>query len=186
MGNPEAKADVTLLDACAVLSLFATGRMGEILLLVVGTAAIVDLVAQEALYVRRVVEGEVVKEPVVLGPLVESGRLTVITTDTEAELLTFIDLAVDLDDGEAMSAAIALHRNFVLVTDDKKVERLLAGRVRLRPTLNLIKAWADAVGAEPDSLREVLALIDERGYQPAKNHPYRQWWDAIRRGNARS
>lgn len=170
-------AAVTLLDACSVLTLYATQRMAEVLTALPGSVAVVDLVEQEALYIRQVVEGELVSQPVDLGPLVATGMLSVVATQAEAELETFVDLAVDLDDGEALTAALAIHRGWVLVTDDAKAERLLAGRVRLRSTLDLIKVWADAEQVPDDDLHRMVRGIYERGYAPPRRHPLKPWWD---------
>ena len=169
----------TFLDTCAVLSLYATRHMAEILALVPGRVAIAEVVYRESLYVRRIVDGESEREPVDLSALVSSGRLEVIGTEDEAELQTFIDLAAQLDDGEAMTAALAIHRSCVLVTDDRKAERLLAGRVRLQATLELVRTWAEVERMDDATMRTVLRSIYDRGYQPPSAHALRGWWDEI-------
>ena len=141
--------------------------------------AVADVVVREALFIRHIVDGEFERERVNLFPLIESGLLTVVQADNEEELLTFIDLAVDLDDGEAMSAALALNRNWVLVTDDRKAERLLEGRVQLRPTLAVIRDWAEAHQITNDELRIALIGVDQRGYRPAGSHSHRDWWESV-------
>lgn len=181
-GSPR-DSSPTLLDTCAVLSLYATRRMAEILALVHGPIAIFDVVYEESLYVRRVVDGESEREPVHLMPLVDSGVLSVIGTDDEGELQTFVDLAAELDDGEAMTAALAIHRSYVLVTDDRKAERLLAGRVPLRATLDLVKSWVDIEEVDVATVRAVLTGIYDRGYQPPNRHPLKGWWDGFMSGS---
>lgn len=173
--DPQDRPTVALLDACAVLSLYATRYMDAILAVEPGPIAVVEIVVEEALYVRRVVEGDVEREPVDLSPLITTGRLLVLTPETDDELDTFVDLAVHLDDGEAMTAAVAIHRSCVLVTDDRKAERLLADRVQLRGTLDLIKAWVDVEHVPRDVLREALMGVYERGYQPSHRHLLRPW-----------
>lgn len=175
--RPAPSPPVTLLDACAVLSLFATRRMLEIVAVVPGTVAVADLVRAEALYVRRVVEGDIVIDAVDLGAMIAAGALAEVAAHEEAEFDAFVDLAIDLDQGEALSAALAIHRGYVLVTDDRKVERLLAGRVLLRPTLDLVKAWADVARVGDDELGSILQRVYERGYEPARHHPLKPWWD---------
>jgi predicted nucleic acid-binding protein len=133
---------ITLLDAGSVVSLYATRCMDEILAACDGTVAIADIVAQEAQFVRRGGSGEdtAERDPVILTPMVDAGVIRVVTTDIEAELLTFIDLTRQLDDGEAMTAALAIHRGYVVVTDDRKAERVLTEHsVSVRPTLDLVK-----------------------------------------------
>lgn len=179
MGNASASRPITLLDACAVLSLYATGRMQEIIGAVDGPVAVVDAVAAEALFVRKVIDGNWEKVPVDLTPLHRAGVLTTYHAETEDELLTFIDLAVDLDDGEAMTGALAIHRSCTVVTDDRKAERILAGRVPLRSTLDLVKVWADEEDLSDEALRPLLIAIDERGYRPPQAHPLCAWWERI-------
>lgn len=183
-GQPRPPAG-TLLDACAVLSLYATRHMAEVIARVDGPVAVAELVLEEALYVRRVIDGKSEREPVDLAPLIAAGALTVIAADNEEELQTFIDLAVHLDDGEAMTAALAIHRGHALVTDDAKAERLLAGRVRLRSTLALVRDWVDAERIDDATLRDALTGIYERGYQPPNRHELKDWWDNVIRGGAR-
>jgi len=177
MSEPNTRATTTYLDACAVLSLYATRHMAEILSMVPGQVAISDLVAGEALYVWRIVDGKRERLLIDLASLVADSTLSVLTTDDEGVLQTFVDLTVDLDDGEAMTAALAIHRSGVLVTDDKKAENLLAARVQIRSTLELIKAWADTASIDGPELRLALSAVYERGYQPPKGHPLKAWWD---------
>jgi predicted nucleic acid-binding protein len=173
-------ATTTLLDACAVLSLYATGRIGEIVASIDGNVGISDVVLREALYVRRIVDGVQEPEPVDLAPLIATRALLVYMLDGDDEAETIVDLAVDLDDGEATTGALAIHRGWVLVTDDRKAERILAGRVQMRSTLDIIKAWSEREGINAFTLRQILEAIYDRGYQPPRAHPLKPWWDRHR------
>lgn len=179
MTTPHAR--VTLLDACAVVNLYATRRMDQILATIDGPVAVVDVVEREAQYVFQGGDGEDARErePIDLQSLVFQGVLTVIEATHEEELLTFIDLTQELDDGEAMTAALAIHRGFTVVTDDRKAVRVLASRaVPLRGTLDVVKTWADRQAIESEALRVVLTDLRERGnYYPSRNHALRRWWD---------
>lgn len=170
-----------LLDACAVINLSATGRMAEILAAVDGPVAIVDVVAREAQYVFRGGTGEDAREraPIDLGALVAGGRLGVLEAEAEEELLTFIDLSRAVDDGEAMTAALAIHRRCVVVTDDKKATRMLEERgVALRSSLDLVREWSERRSLGGDALAAVLTALRERGNDdPPRGHPLRRWWD---------
>lgn len=171
-----------LLDACAVVNLYASRRMSDILDAVGGTVAIVDRVFREAQYVFRGGTGEDARErePVDLEPLVALGLLSIWATDNETELLTFIDLTLELDEGEAMTAALAIHRGGTVVTDDRKAIRVLTQRsVPWRRSLELVKVWADRGGLDPNELAHVLADIRVRGsYLPSGNHPLLDWWES--------
>jgi predicted nucleic acid-binding protein len=175
---------VTLLDACAVISLYATRRMREILAEIDGPVAVVELVVSEALYVRRGGTGDDARElePIDLMPLITAGTLSVIAPDDEEDLQTFIDFTarLRLDDGEAMTAAIAMRRGYAVVTDDRKVEKRLAGSLELRSTLDVIKVWAERRAIDILTLRQVLTDVrDRRSYVPSVSHPLRPWWDQV-------
>ena len=180
MGDSSEPPDVTLLDACAVINLYATRRMDAILAAVPTAVGVVDLVRGEAHYVLRGGAGEDARErePVDLGPSIAAGRLRVVVP-TEVEIAAFVDLTLALDDGEAMTAAVAIERGWVVATDDRKAERVLSNRVRTRSTLDLVRAWSDEANIDAAELRVVLTDLRERGsYLPRRFHPLREWWEA--------
>lgn len=169
-----------LLDACVVINLFASRHMAAILDTAPGQVAVADLVVAESLYVRRGGAGDDANEPepVDLSPLIATNRLSVLTA-TDEELETFVGLTLDVDDGEAMTLALAIHRQATVVTDDRKVKRVLAGRAPLRSTPDLIKDWADQANVPEPVLRLALIDVQQRGsYLPGRTHPLRTWWDA--------
>lgn len=174
---------LTLFDACAVVNLYATRWMEQILTTVGGPVAIADVVEQEAQFVYRGGSGDDARErePVNLQPLIASGALTVISTTDEDELLTFIDLTQEVGGGEAMTAAVAIHRGGGVVTDDRKARRVFAGRgLPLRPTLDLVKAWTELHAVPADVVRVALTDLRQRGnYEPSRAHPLRAWWDGV-------
>ena len=174
---------LTLLDACAVVNLYATRRMGAILVANGGTFAVVDVVAREAQNVYRGGSGEDARErePVALQRLLDEGLLSVLSTDDEEELLTFIDLSAEIDQGEAMTAALAIHRGCVVVTDEHKASRILAARgVPLRTSLDLVRVWSEGTTVTHEMLRAALVDLRQRGnYDPPRAHPLRSWWDAV-------
>ena len=180
MGNPDPR--LTLLDACAVVNLYATRRLGSILIASGGPFAVADVVAQEAQFVLRGGTGKDAKErePVDLQPLLNEGFLDMISTEDEQELLTFIDLSQDLGAGEAMTAALAMHRGCVVVTDDRKAARMLLERkVIVRSSLDLIRVWSEHSALTQETLRAALVDLRHRGnYDPPRSHPLRGWWDA--------
>ncbi len=181
MAQPDAR--YTLLDACAVVNLYATRHMREIVAAIDGPVAVVDIVAREAQFVWRGGTGDDARErdQVELQPFLEDGLLSVIASDDEDELLTFIDLTTVIDEGEAMTAAVAIHRDWVVVTDDRKASRELAKRkVGLRSTLDLVRAWHESAGIPDAVLRDALADLRKRGtYEPGRTHRLRGWWDSV-------
>ena len=177
------KHPLTLLDACAVVNLYATRFMGPILAAVDGPVAVVDVVAREAQYVFRGGGGEDARErePVALQPFLNDGLLQIVSTNGEADLLTFIDLSQDVGEGEAMTAALAIHRGCIVVTDDRKASRVMLDRgVALRTSLELVRVWSVRSRVPGDALRAALTDLRHRGrYEPPRAHPLRAWWDDV-------
>jgi hypothetical protein len=77
---------------------------------------VADVVRREAGYVFRGGDGPdtTEREPIDLGPLEEAGLLTTLSAESEEELRIYIDLTLEMDDGEAMTGAIASHRGVVV------------------------------------------------------------------------
>lgn len=166
-----------ILDTCVVLSLYATRRMEELLNVQPGPILIAEAVVAEALYVHVVVDGVREKEPIDLGPLVEAGKLTVVAPETNQEFEALVNFALLLDDGEAMTCALALHRGLRIATDERKTIRLIRDQIEVVGTLELVRSWASEGGAAPDVIRDMLTAIADRGYVPSRNHPHWQWWN---------
>lgn len=170
-----------LLDACVVLSLYATRRMEDILRVNEGPHLVAEAVMRESLYVHVVVEGVREKELVALDPFLSTGLLTMVEPATDDEFGTLFELSLQLDDGEAMSCAIALHRGCRIATVDGKTIRLLNQRLPkhhlpIVSTLDLVRQWADVTKASPVQVRAALLGIVDRGYVPAAAHIHYRWW----------
>jgi predicted nucleic acid-binding protein len=136
----------------------------------------------EATYVLVGGEGENAEErdPVNLTPLLDSGLLEVVDIDTEDEAESFVNLAFDLDDGEARTIAVAIHRGDIVATDDRKarqvVERLVP-RVMLFSTTEILQRWSLIEGVTEDQLRRALSDVQQRGrFLPPRHDPLREWW----------
>lgn len=142
--------------------------------------AIVDLVHIESYSVHSSSEEDASgREAINLSSLTEPGLIEVISATVE-ELSLFIDLSVGLDDGEAMTAALAIQRGFSVATDDKAAIRALAGRVPVFSTLELVKLWADQHRIAAELLQDALTNLRVRGsYLPGRGHPLRPWWNDI-------
>jgi predicted nucleic acid-binding protein len=172
-----------ILDTCVVLSLCATRRVEEILGANVGPFLVDEAVLREALYIHIIVAGVREKEPISLDPLLTAGALSVVQPETEEEFQLLVDLSVELDDGEAMTCALAQHRGYRIATDERKTIRLIENRILTVGTLDLVRNWADKSAAEPALLREVLNAIEDRGYVPGATHIHYAWWKQILSGD---
>ena len=183
MTNP---AGCLLLDASCLLNLYATGYLREI-------AAAIDMRLQVARYVLEheaiytwalsVESGHDEPVPVDISPLIADGLIHVIDLERTAEQATFVELAALVDDGEAVTGALAFHRGCAVATDDRKARRIFGERipsVQLVSTLELLKLWAD-VGhvADTDLRTAMIAMRSGASYIPRSRDPLFEWWSAI-------
>jgi predicted nucleic acid-binding protein len=117
-----------------------------------------------------------------LQPFVQSGLIQVIAPESEAELVSYLDFAQLVDDGEAQAIALAKHRDLILLTDDKKALNLAHRTevgVNTISTLDVIREWANHAAIDAARLRTVLTRVrDLARYVPAKNSADLIWWMA--------
>lgn len=170
-----------ILDACCVLNLYATDRMSEILAALPYDFAIAELVAREALHVRHA-SGDPAQPRVSvnLAEMTSQGLLDVLAPSTSEEQGAFVSYAAEIDDGEAMTCALAVGRGYVVATDDLKVTRLARQGAMPAPIIStpeLMKEWHDAVALSREELRQALRAIEVRAsFAPRKDHALRPWW----------
>lgn len=175
-----------LLDASCLLSLYATGRLHDIAATMPYRFGVADYVLeQEALYtwIPDPDGGGEQREPVDLSSLVGEGLIQVMPLERAAEQLTFIDLAAQIDDGEAVTGALAFHRGCSVATDDRKARRVLqelVPGVPLVSTLELFKLWAEQGSVTDVELRSaMLAMQTGASYVPGSRDPLYSWWQQI-------
>jgi hypothetical protein len=172
-----------ILDASCLLNLYASRKLREIAVTSPQPFVVAEyVVQQEALYIRRRASAQEPeeREPVEIGPLVPMGLIQVITLNSEAEAITFIDLASEMDDGEAMTCALAMHRQYDVATDDRKARRVLSGRaphVPIISTLAIVKQWAELASIARGELKATLLSIwSGANYYPGEREPLYAWW----------
>jgi predicted nucleic acid-binding protein len=172
-----------ILDASCLLNLYASGKLREIAATLPQPLAVAEyVVQQEALYIRhRATEQDPEeREPVDIEPLIAAGLIQVITLNNEAEATTFVDLASEMDDGEAMTCALAIHQQYDVATDDRKARRVLSGRaphVPIISTLAIVKQWAELASTTKAELKATLLNIwSGANYYPGEREPLYAWW----------
>lgn len=170
-----------IVDACCVINLYAGGNMLKLLPAVGGVWHVPVLVTAETLYVRKPDPddaGKLIKEAIDLKPALDAGVLRACDVASDAETALFVELAVALDDGEAMSLAIAQSRGWMLATDDHKARRLAVERgVPLLSTPELLKRWATVTTAPEAEVARVLKNIQSYArFRPSSNLPEADWW----------
>ena len=171
-----------ILDASCLLNLYASGRLKEIAESMPEPLVISDYVLQrEALFIRykESDQDEEERKSVDISPLVVDGLIEIISINNEEEQETFIDLATELDDGEAVTIALAEHRQYQVATDDRKALKVISDRslVHVTSTLELVKRWSDARNVPKEEIRTVLLRIWTcASYYPGERDPLYSWW----------
>ena len=178
---------IMLSDTSVLLNLLATDCLARI---AAGTGwqfAICPAVRDEVKRLRDSRNNEMVE--VDIRPHISSGLLQVLEVTGAEEQRLYVDQSIVVDDGEAMSIAIAAHRRLDLAIDDKQAAnhalRTFPG-IQLWSTPQIVKHWADSERVEAEMLRNTLRLIEIRSrYFPAKPHALAEWWrDAVKGDSA--
>ena len=179
-----------LLDASCLLNLYATGFLREIADTLPYQFAVADYVLeQEALYIWLPESDETREERVTvdLSQLVSEGMIIVMRLERLEEEVTFVDLAVSIDDGEAMTGALAFHRGCSVATDDRKARRVLGERfpaVPLVSTLELLNQWAQEESVSNVELQAAMTRMRTgASYVPGYRDPLYEWWQEVIHGN---
>ena len=172
-----------LLDASCLLNLYATGRMRDIAASTGYQFEVADYVLRyEAFYVLQTnLEGAAEERvPVDLDSLIGDGLLHVVELEGEDVLSSFVQLASLVDDGEAATGALALHRDCSVAIDDRKARRVMGEvmpGVALVSTLELMQLWAEEASTSASELQEALRAMQIRAsYVPGRRDPLYGWW----------
>jgi len=169
-------------DACGLLNLAATSAAGEILASQGCPSYVARQVREgEVLYQRPLPEedpeGRLV--PVDLSPLFEA-NLMVEIEPTEGERESAVIFAQEIDDGEALTAAIARHRRLRVATDDRAAIRLLTSLAPPIPVLRTpdwLRTWAAGAGVERAALAAAARRITLCArFVPRRGTPDHDWW----------
>jgi len=181
--------ETVVLDACCLINLAAASALDPWLGDLGLRWMLPRAVRAEALSLRGT-DAEVAapdalrRRPLLLDQAIDSCLLTVVQPENDAELTAYVDLVAELDDGEAMTLAIALRRGWQLATDDRKAIRL-AGEsgVPVLTTPMVLKRWADQLSPSSDELRAALIAIRDRArFLPSGRDPLCDWWMERMRG----
>jgi hypothetical protein len=171
---------VAILDACVLINILASGRAQEILTGSEYRFAVCTVVGSESIYLRAA-DANAPPEEVNLDPFVKSKCLTVCALSGDAERSLFIDYATDLDDGEAMTLALAFSRGFSMATDDRKARRIFLEEIgdatRLLSTAQILRMWSQRAALTARELKKLLLEVSRRGrFSPPSGDPDFVWW----------
>lgn len=168
-----------VIDSCSLLNLYTGWRGLSPLKELNRTWYVCEAVFEESQYTRELKDdGGTVLVPVDLKPDVDSGVLNRIRPESESEFEDYVNFAVELDDGEAQSLAIAKNRGFILLTDDRKAQRVASEvNVVTITTPSVLQDWAMVAPANNERLPEILRRITTLArFSPSADSPHYEWW----------
>lgn|SRR5882724_2134620 len=167
-----------VIDTCVLINLLATTRVAEIVQVISPCRLVCPVVKGESLYLRSPdLDGQ--PEPVDLAPLFEANVFASCVIESQLDEELYVGYSLELDDGEAMSLAIAQSRNLALCTDDRKARRVIAENapaLSLLSTPQIVNAWAE--GRDPVEVAVVIRAIHTRArFCPSDTDPLAAWWN---------
>ena len=169
-----------ILDTCVLINVLASGRVAEIVRVIAPSRMVCSAVSEETLYLRPL-EAEGRPGAVYLQTLIDTGVLASCQLEGGAEEDLYVSYALELDDGEAMSLAIAQSRNFALATDERKARRLArenAPQLSIISTAEIIRAWAEDKERR-DLIAVVRSILARARFRPPESDPLATWWNEI-------
>jgi len=104
-----------------------------------------------------------------------SGARSSYSADSEEEQNLPVNLALELDYGEAATGAIGVHRIWAVATDDRTALGLfgkVAPRIELISTLEMVKYWTEDTVPSDDEIKEALEHRHVGApYEPKSSNP---------------
>jgi hypothetical protein len=169
-----------VLDADVLMNLLASDHLREVLVVPGARGILCPRTEAEAIYLNSRIPGSP-PEVIDLAPHIASGTLTKTSLDP-TETGTYVQLATEVDDGEAQVLAVGHHRGLVVATDDRRARRVATRlNIGLLSTPELVIAWA----SDPTTLRAAvgpaISDIEVRArYRPRAGDSNRAGWDLLR------
>ncbi len=170
-----------IIDCCAFLNLYAGWGGLEELRALPYTCYICEAVYNESEFTREYGAGGVLVDVrLELNPLVDSQLLKVVRPETDTELTDYVDFAQEVDDGEAQALAIAKHRRYLLLTDDRKAASIAARpdvAVATITTVGVLQEWQQHNHIDARALQQVMQRISVLArFAPPRNTADWLWW----------
>ncbi len=173
-----------ILNACCLINLYASRYLSSILeALPVPVMVAADVYEHEVLRVYSEGFGEEgsISEQIEVQPLLDAGLLATAWPSSDAEQTSVIDFALALkEDGEAFTAALALHRRWAIGVDDPWTASFLRRNVphiQLLTTPQFVKHWTERTDPSPETVRAVLHNIQRYAkYAIPPHHALYEWW----------
>lgn len=164
-----------ILDTCCFINFYASGYASQLLAATGGSVSIPEAVKREALYLA-VPHPDEKPTPIDMEKVIRELKLQVVAPANADELGLYVQLAADLDDGEAMGLAIAKERGLVLMTDERKARRKAESLgVEVLTTCDVVAAW-EPLAATSDVFEAITSIRRLARYSPSPKDPRYDWW----------
>jgi predicted nucleic acid-binding protein len=182
----EFPCECIILDACCVINLYASGYMRNILASIPKQVAVAAYVLDEEsnkIYAGPLDDPTRETELINLQPFIDDNLIHVVSLECEAEENRVVNFSSvrRLGTGEAITAAIAIQRQWSLATDDRSARSFFMRSepaLHLISTLDLLKCWVDTTRPQPAAVSTVLENIQIRArYKPHNTHHLYGWWE---------
>lgn len=171
-----------LLDTSVLLNLLASGEIESIFRTLNNRWLICAAVEKESLYLRTD-DPHNPFEPVTLVPLFSAKLLEVCDVESGAEAQLYVNYSTQLDDGEAMSMAIAVSRGYYLATDDRKARHIFLETnlaEGLWCTSKIVREWIEREALSSAKARHVLfEIIRKARFFPPASDENLAWWSDL-------
>ena len=177
--RPNVALDVVL-DTCCLVNLAAIDGTLACLSSFELTWYVPAAVHAEGIFIRRAPDSRDVQQ-IDLSEAMSTGTVTVCAPEGEEEHALYIEMALSLDDGEAMALAIAKYRNWKLATDDRKARvKARNAAVVVVTTPELVRRWAGKSGYSEPQIAEAIRRIEALArFKPADDSDPSRWWRKI-------
>ncbi len=178
------EAPDVVLDTCCLVNLAAIDGTLECLAVFGLTWYVPTAVETEGIFIRRATDTKEVRR-IDLAPHIAAGIVRICAPGDDVEHALYVELAMSLDDGEAMALAIAKNRGWKVATDDRKARNTAASiGVAIVTTPELLERWASRAhhseAETADALRRIESLAR---FTPPDNSPATEWWREVRSKN---
>jgi predicted nucleic acid-binding protein len=134
-------------------------------------------VQTEGIFIRVAADSREVQR-IDLTPSITKGTVQICSPADDAEHALYVELALNLGDGEAMALAIAKHRGWKVATDDRKARtKADAVGVSVVTTPELVQRWASNSGLSKAQVADALRRIETLArFAPADSSAAAHWW----------
>lgn len=171
-----------LLDTCVLLNLLASGECESILRAINNQWLICTAVEQESLYLRNEDPNNPL-QAVSLAPLFSMELVQICNVETADEAQLFVNYSSRLDDGEAMSVALAVARGYFLATDERKARRIFleaSAADRLICTSQIVRTWTETAAiSRARAKASLLGIVSKARFFPSASDLNLQWWNDL-------